>query len=108
MQKKLHWEIYSNENRVSSIEEIKSIIARNDGSIMNFNMFSDLALTLSVEIEEKNIEKLHNAFTSRFNTSEFEVQNINNESRKEWMIYMNISFSKGTGNLINEIPDVPG
>ena len=34
---------------------------------MNFNMFSDLAITLSIEIEENKIVKLHQSLTTIIN-----------------------------------------
>ena len=35
-------------------------------------------------------------------------ENIDDTSKKDWWILMNVSFSKGKGNLTVEIPDVPG
>ena len=56
MQKKLSWQIFSNDDRNKVIEVIKNTISNSGGCIMNFNMFSDLALTLSIEIEENKIK----------------------------------------------------
>ena len=50
MKKKLNWNIYSGKPRLAVIDQIKDAISNNGGCIMNFNMFSDLALTLSVEV----------------------------------------------------------
>lgn len=71
-------------------------------------MFSDLALSLSIEIEEREIEGLHKALSTISNLSEFDVNSIRAESEKDWTIFLNISFSDGTGNLAQEVPDVLG
>jgi hypothetical protein len=105
MQKKLSWQVFSNDDRNEVIEAVKNTISNSDGCIMNFNMFSDLALTLSVEIEENKIQTLHRALSRVVNVSKLEVHNINLESKKEWLIFMNISFGKGKGELKQEIPE---
>lgn len=108
MQKKLNWQLFSNEDRNVIIENIKNVISRSDGYIINFNMFSDLALSLSVEIEENKIQTLHRALSQIVNVSELERDNISLESKKEWLIFMNISFGRGKGELKQETPEVPG
>ncbi len=105
MQKKLNWQVISNDERNIIIETIKNIISSSDGCIMNFNMFSDIALTLSVEIEENKIQTLHKALSRVANISILDVHNINLDSKKEWLIFMNISFGKGKGKLKQEIPE---
>ncbi|MFT4969074.1 MAG: hypothetical protein ACI9O4_000819 [Chitinophagales bacterium] len=42
------------------------------------------------------------------NSSELELHDINLESKKEWIIFIHLSFSKGKGELKQEIPDVTG
>ena len=108
MQKKLNWQLFSNENRYEIIENIKNVISNSDGYIVNFNMFSDLALSLSVEIEENKIQKLHRALSQIINVSELKLDNINLESKKDWLIFMNISFGRGKGELKQETPEIPG
>ena len=74
---------------------------------MNFNMFSDLAITFSIEIPENKIIELHNALKSILKISDIESKHAIPQSKKEWLIFMNISFSKGTGELKIEKPEVP-
>ena len=59
MIKKLNWEAYSSHKRIIAIEEIKQVIINNGGYIINYNMFSDLAISLSIEIEENQILIFH-------------------------------------------------
>jgi len=108
MQKKLSWEAFSNEDRNMVIEAIKNAISNCDGCIMNFNIFSDLALTLSIEIEESKIQVLHSALSLVVTMSEIDQFDINLESKKEWLIFMNTSFTRGKGELKQEIPKVLG
>lgn len=108
MPKKLDWEAYTNQKRIQVIEEIKEGISMNDGCIVNFNMFSDLALSLSIEIDENKITGLYGSLNDVLNVSGFEPENINQESKKERLIFMNISFGQGSGDLKLDIPAVPG
>ena len=75
---------------------------------MNFNMFSDLAITLNIEIPEDKIIELHNTLNCILKISSIESEHVFQHSKKEWLIFMNISFSKGTGKLKIELPEVPG
>jgi len=108
MQKKLSWEVFSKDDRNNAIEAIKHTISDGDGCIMNFSMFSDLALTISVEIEEEKIQKLYKAFSLVATMSADLPSDINQQSKKEWIIFLSISFIKGTGELKQQIPEVPG
>jgi len=105
---KLIWTAYSNKPRIEIIESIKDIISINDGYIMNFNMFSDLAITFNIEISEDRIIELHHELNGILKISDIESKDIILKSKKEWRIFMNISFSKGTGELKIEKPEVPG
>jgi len=71
-------------------------------------MYSDLALNLMVEVEEGRIPDLHKALSSIVKISDFEMKNIHLESKKEWIVFMHITFSKGTGKSEFEVPHVPG
>jgi len=108
MQASLNWQVFSNSNRNAVIDQLKDVISNNGGCIINSNMFSDLALSLSIEIEENSISKLHQALISIAQVSEFDSTAINSQSNKEWIIYLNVSFGGGTGDLKKEIASVPG
>jgi len=108
MQNKLSWEAFSNDERNKVIEELKNTISSSAGYIISFNMFSDLALALSIEIEENKIKTLHTALSLILKISDLDLYKVNMESKKEWLINMNISFSRGKGKLKQEIPEVPG
>ena len=108
MNNKLNWNIYTSKDRIYAIDVIKKNISSSDGYIISSNFFSDIALSLTLEIEERNIEKLHNAISSEMNISELEENKFDHDSEKEWWVFVNITFSKGTGDLEISIPEVPG
>ena len=87
---------------------MKEVISGSDGYILNFHMFSDLALSLSIEIPGNSIYQLHKALSTILNVSEFDPKDIRPASKKEWLIFVNISFGGGTGDLKKEVPAVPG
>ena len=61
-----------------------------------------------VEIEERNILALYTAISDRMGISGLNPDIINQNSKKEWWILINLSFEKGKGRLEIEIPRVPG
>lgn len=103
MKKKLNWDAFSSHKRIVAIEEIKQVINKNGGYIINFQMFSDLAMSLSIEIEEKQILVLHTELQKIISLAALGSTIIDQNSKKEWMILMNISFSDGSGNMKHEI-----
>lgn len=108
MKKKLNWTCYSGKPRIEIIEDIKDVISSSDGYIMNFTMFSDLALSLSIEIAEDGIIKLHNSLCEIITVSSIDTKISIGNSKKDWFVFINVSFSKGVGDLKFKTPDVPG
>ncbi len=108
MQKKLFWEAVSNEDRNKVINQIKDIISKNSAYIINFNMFSDLALGLSIGVEENKIYELHRSLCEILTVSDLKFENNNKNGEEEWLIFMNVSFGKGEGAMKVVVPEVPG
>ncbi len=108
MLKKLNWQAYTSKDRNEITEKIKDLISHNDGCIVNFTLFSDLALTLSVEIEEQHILTFHKALSEVLSVDALDDTIINPASNREWIIFLNISFSFGTGKMKRIVPAVPG
>ncbi len=101
----IFWTGYSNDERHSSMSTIKSIVAKY-GDIVDFKLFSDISLSMVIEMEESNIDKLYNELADNIAIDTFEY--LNSMSRKERTVYLNVTFTKGTGNLMVEVPAVPG
>lgn len=101
----IFWTGYSNDERHASMSTIKSVVARY-GNIVDFKLFSDISLTMVIEMEEYKIDKLYDELVNNIGIDKFEY--LNSSSRKERTVYLNITFNKGSGNLIIDIPSVPG
>lgn len=103
--KPVHWKGYCNQTRNAAIYEIENIVGRY-GYITGYQMFSDLEISVTVEIEERKISGFYSALCSYVSLSE--TKDLNSDSSRERIILLNITFTKGTGNLKIEVPAVPG
>lgn len=101
----IFWTGYSDEERHSAIINIKSVISKY-GDVVDIHFFSDISLSMTIEIEEFKIDKLNTELSKIIGVREAEY--LNSISKKERTVYINITFSKGTGNLKIDIPSVPG
>ncbi len=108
MQKKLFWEACSNEDRNTVITQIKDSVSQNSAYIINFTMFSDLALGLSLGVEETKILDLHRSLCGILEMSDLIFENSHKNGEEEWLILLNVSFGRGKGALKVEVPEVPG
>lgn len=101
----IFWKGYSNDERNSSMIAIQGVIAKY-GDIVDVNLFSDISLTMTIEIDEFKIDRLYDELSAIMGMDKFE--RLDSISKKERTIYLNISFTRATGNLIIEVPSVPG
>lgn len=101
----IFWTAFSNDERHSAINKIQNMVSKY-GDIVDVHFFSDISLSLTVEIEEFKIDKLYDELTKI--TVIQKPDYLNSISKIERTIYLNITFTKGTGNLKIEIPSVPG
>jgi hypothetical protein len=103
--KNIFWSGYVLEDRLSGIEKVKRIIATY-GDVVNFNMFSDLSINLEIEIPENRLFELYQALNNHIRMDQVEVPS--SLSTKQRVLYLNLSFSKGIGNLKIDVPAIPG
>lgn len=108
MLKKLNWQGYTNDNRNLVIDKVKTAINKSEAYIVNFNTYSDLALSLSLEVEEKSIRPLYNSMAEILTLSAQKLDVLDQNSNTEWLVLMNISFGSGKGDMKSDIPNVPG
>jgi hypothetical protein len=101
----IFWTGYCNKDRNIAISEIEKIV-NTYGYIIDFKQFSDISLTLKIELEELNIDKLFLALGNYMNLNNFEI--LNSSSNRERSIFLNINFIQGSGDLRIETPAVPG
>ena len=101
----IFWTGYSEKNRYSTIQAIQTIVSKY-GDIVDFKLFSDISINITIELEEHKVDVLFHHLKDIIGMGEFEY--LDSISTKERTIYLNLSFSKGSGNLIIETPAVPG
>ena len=101
----IFWTGFSNDERHSAINKIQNVVSKY-GDVVDVHFFSDISLSMTIEIEELKIDKLYDELNEiiKVETPKY----LNSISKKERIIYLNITFSKGTGNLRIEVPSVPG
>jgi len=87
------------------MERLKSSVSR-FGDIIEFKMFSDISISLVIEISENKMERLYLDLKTYLSIDDFKFENTQN--MLEVTVYLNLSFSNGTGGLMQEIPAVPG
>ena len=101
----IFWTAYSNDERHTVINKIKNVVS-NYGDIVDFKFFSDLSITMVIEIKELIVDKLYDELRDNIDIDKFKY--LNSTFQKERIIFFNITFNKGTGNLKIEVPSVPG
>jgi hypothetical protein len=103
--KNIFWSGYCNGARIEAISTLQRVI-HDFGYITDFKIFSDVAISMRIEIEELNIDRLYEALTGYLNITGFDK--ITSASKSERVIFLHITFTKGTGDVKLEVPAVPG
>jgi hypothetical protein len=102
----IFWKAYVSEERLVSLPKIQHMIHL-FGFILDYKLFSDISIAIQIEIDENKIQQLFNIL-STYMSIELDESHINNESDRTRMIFLNITFVNGTGNLKIEVPSVDG
>ena len=105
MNKNIYWKGFCSKDRNVAIYEIENIVNKY-GFITDFRMSSDIEIGIKIEIEEQYICNLYDDLQNYLSIDGYEDLNL--QSKKERLIFFNITFLKGTGNLKIEVPAVPG
>ena len=90
------------------LEQIKQIAAEQQAWLIDFKMYSDLAAFLHFEVESQYLSAFYESIQA-FVPIQGESPNANGqEPDLEIQVFLNISFTKGEGKRLDEIPEVPG
>lgn len=89
---------FCDDERHSAIETITSVVSKY-GAVVDVHIFSDSSLSTTIEIEESKIDNLYHELTQVIGLQK--PNYLNSIFTKERTIYLNITFTKGTGNLKN-------
>lgn len=100
----IFWTGFSDDERHSAINKIQSVISKY-GDVVDVHLFSDISLSMAIEIEEFKIDTLYDELTKIIGVQKPEY--LNSISKKERTVYLNMTFARGTGNLKIEVPSVP-
>lgn len=101
----IFWRGFSDDERHSAVDKIQSVVSKY-GDVVDVHLFSDISLSVTIEIEEFKIDKLFNELTQIIGVQKSEY--LNSISKKKRTIYLNITFTKGTSDLKIDVPSVPG
>jgi hypothetical protein len=102
---KYYWTAFCKRNRYIAIDHIVQII-NTHGAVTDSKMFSDLSLSLIIEIEARQIAPLYAELGAYIDLSDTEV--VKTDATVERMILLSVNFTRGKGNLKIEVPAVPG
>lgn len=106
--RKIYLNLTSKGDRFRDVDLIEKAISRCGAYIDQFSKFSDLAMGLTIEIEEKDIARLYEDLKTLVHIAEPLPENLSTDSEKEWLILMHISFVRGSGDVALDVPMVPG
>jgi len=81
---------YCNYERHKAISEIQNVVSTY-GDVIDFKFFSDISLSMVIEIKEFKIDELYDDLRNKLGMNNFEY--MNSTSQKERTIYLNITFA---------------
>jgi hypothetical protein len=101
----IFWTGYCNKERVVAITDIEKIV-NSYGYIMDFKQFSDISMSIKIELKELNIDQLYNVLRKYMTLHDF--GKLESSSDVDRVVFLDVTFVKGTGDLRIEIPAIPG
>jgi hypothetical protein len=102
--KRLYWTAISNQERVKALDDLNSILDRH-AIILNFNRFSDLSMGLVLEIAPQKVDLLYHDLSEVLAVEGYET--INYQAGQDVLLFLNVTFAKGIGDLEIEVPNFP-
>jgi hypothetical protein len=103
--KRLYWTGISSQSRLEGIGPVQACIDP-FGFVVDHKLFSDVAVALVIETEERNIAPMYARLKEAIQINE--PLEPTADTHREYVVLCNITFAKGTGNQIHEVPAVPG
>jgi hypothetical protein len=102
---RIYWTGYCRTERVAAIHQLEAAV-QPFGFITDFKRFSDVALTVFIELPTNKIEPLYEALGQIMEMKEWETTETTSTQTCE--IALELNFSSGTGQLSISTPSVPG
>jgi len=91
--------------RRCSINEMEEVVNKH-GFLVDFKMFSDVSMSVTIEIQERKVDKFYLELREHMNLKHF--TGPEGDSDEECLLMLHVHFAQGTGHLRNELPAVPG
>lgn len=76
------------------------------GDIVDFKFFADISIVIVIEIPGRNIDALYDELKKHILLDESGELNL--KSDMERIIYLNLTFTRATGDSKVKVPSVPG
>lgn len=105
MTNRQYWEAISQFTESETIVTLENAV-KPFGYILDFKRFSDLALSVDIEVKPACMLPLWEAMSATFRMSGRGESELPNDS--EMKLFLHISFAKGSGLKRFEVPAVPG
>lgn len=90
--------------RTAGISELELIIGKY-GFLTDFKIFSDISISMIIEMEEGKVGDLYADLKNLTSLHDFESPG---RSPRECLVFLNVTFTRGSGDLRIDVPDVPG
>lgn len=102
---RVYWTGYCHNERISAIQKLETAV-QPFGFITDFRRFSDVAITVFIELPGNQLEQLYTELNSIMDMKEWEPDN--NTPTKPCEIALEINFGAASGRLSIDTPAVPG
>ncbi len=99
--KRHYWTAICTEERLKAMADLTRIIDQY-ATILNFQRFSDVSLSLLLELEAKKVSELQAALRQVMLLDGDEVAATT--SVADCLVFLNVTFAQGKGNLEVEMP----
>ncbi|GAB5556902.1 MAG: hypothetical protein SchgKO_11150 [Schleiferiaceae bacterium] len=101
--KNIFWTAYCRESRFVAVHKVEDIVGE-FGFITDFKQFSDVSISIKIEIEENRIQEMYHALNGyiEMNPPGEEYS----DSPRERNLYINITFTQSEGNVRRDVPQV--
>jgi hypothetical protein len=103
--KRLYWKAICRVDRIKAISILSDIVSRY-GTLLDFKKFSDLEMSMLVEVEPSRVRALHEDLSGVMNLEGDRPEDP--DAAPDLLVFVHISFPRGKGDLALAVPDVPG
>lgn len=108
MKKLYRFEVYSSDDRYLTLDTIQNMVRHFRGFLMNYQMYSDLQISLYIEMKECRLLNFYHQLKKKVKVSKFDLEHFDPHSRATCRVDIVVYFVKATGKLKVNIPEVPG